>query len=150
MTPFLTAMLVGHVVSGIAGVAFSYATWMELLKKKISLPYTKSVSVSAAILYFLTWLSGGYYYVVYYGTTVKPIILAGDYPWAHKFFLEVKEHIFMFLPFMAVAVALALWTFEDFENDEGRQRTLAAVAGAMTIIGIVITLAAVVVSGAVS
>src|SRR3989338_6610735 len=99
MTPLFTAMLAGHVLLGIAGVACSFATRMELPKKPCALPYLKKLSISATILYFLTWLSGGYYYVLYYGTTVKPIILAGDYPSPHKFFLEVKEHTFMFIPF---------------------------------------------------
>ena len=147
MTPLLAAMLASHVLLGIAGVACSYATWMELLKKTCALSYLKKLSMGATILYFLTWLSGGYYYVLYYGTTVKPIILAGNYPWAHKFFLEVKEHIFMFLPFLALAMTFALWTLKD--EDVPRKRALALLAGATTIIGILVTLAAVVVSGAV-
>ena len=34
--------------------------------------------------FIISWISGAYYYVLYYGTAVKPVIVAGDYPWAHK------------------------------------------------------------------
>ncbi len=54
----------------------------------------------------LSWLTGGYYYVKYYGTIVKPIIKAGGAPWAHAIAMEAKEHIFLFLIPIAVTVLL--------------------------------------------
>ena len=45
------------------------------------------VGVVASIL---SWLVGGYYYVVHYGPHVKPIVKASSMPWAHLVFMELK------------------------------------------------------------
>lgn len=60
------------------------------------------VALIGAILLFLTWFVGGYYYVQYYGANVKPIIKEGPQPWAHGVFTETKEHVFLFMPFLAL------------------------------------------------
>ncbi len=52
----------------------------------------------------LTWLIGGYYYVKFYGPLVKPIIKAGNAPWAHAIAMEAKEHIFLFAVPMAITI----------------------------------------------
>src|SRR3989344_5888090 len=56
--------------------------------------------------YLLTWVMGGYYYVKFYGPLVKPIIKAGNAPWAHAIAMEAKEHIFLFVIPIAVTVFL--------------------------------------------
>src|SRR3989344_8485757 len=99
MTTQLLFMLILHVFSGLIGVIFSYATLMELVRHNYSLPYLRRTSVGAVILYLLAWLSGGYYYVTYYGTTVKPVILAGAHPFAHSFFFFFEEYPFFFFSF---------------------------------------------------
>lgn len=150
MTILLITLLAAHVFLSLIAIAFSYATWMELAKSQCNLSYLRRTSVAAALLYVLAWLSGGYYYVVYYGSKVKPIILAGAYPWAHSFFLEVKEHVFMFLPFLAIAIAAIICsTDEQGKRDERSQKLLALLAMLTTIIGILVALAGVVTSGAV-
>lgn len=58
--------------------------------------------------FLLAWLFGGYYYVVTYGAVIKPIIKAGPLPWTHSVIMETKEHLFLFLPFLAVTVAFAV------------------------------------------
>ena len=62
----------------------------------------------AALIGFLgfigSWIVGGYYYVVYYGPLVKPVIKAGSVPWAHAIAMETKEHIFLFIPFIALTI----------------------------------------------
>ena len=51
---------------------------------------------SIAIFMTLTLLFGGQWYVTYYPVE-KEIILHGPWPFAHNFFMEVKEHLF-FIP----------------------------------------------------
>lgn len=150
MTPLFTYALIAHVLLGILGVVASYATLLGLLKSKPELSSLRHTSIVATICYFASWLSGGYYYALYYGGKVKPIILAGSYPWAHKFFIEVKEHIFMFLPFVAFATAMILLaTDEGGMLDQKLRKSLIFLMGVATIIGLFITLSGVVVSGAV-
>ena len=58
--------------------------------------------------FVLTWIIGGYYYVKYYGALVKPVIKAGNAPWAHAVAMEAKEHIFLFMiPIMITIYFLA-------------------------------------------
>ena len=61
-------------------------------------------STIGTVSFFLSWLVGGFYYVSYYGSNVKPVIKGGPMPWAHLVITETKEHIFLFLPFLALLV----------------------------------------------
>lgn len=51
-----------------------------------------------------SWVTGGIYYLTDYQAVVKPVIKAGPLPWAHSVITETKEHLFLFLPFLAVLV----------------------------------------------
>ncbi len=84
----------------------------------------RRVSVLAAVLLWLAYIVGGYWYVVFYGGD-KALIKAGPWPFAHSFVMETKEHLFLtllllgtFLPIVAygdvvkkkVTRNLVLWT----------------------------------------
>ncbi|HSR73444.1 MAG TPA: hypothetical protein VLL31_01245 [Sulfurovum sp.] len=58
------------------------------------------------------WIAGGQWYVVFYPAE-KAMILKGAWPFAHSFFMEVKEHMFfiplilaLYLPIVAVRNSL--------------------------------------------
>ena len=104
MNSFLIFTLVAHIILGLIAIAALYAVWMGLLKKRLAARFLAWSAWISAISFFLSWLSGGYYYVVHYGKAVKPLIKAGPYPWAHTVVMEAKEHIFLFLPFCALVV----------------------------------------------
>lgn len=53
----------------------------------------KTASMVLATLMWLTYLVGGYWYVMFYAAD-KSIIKAGPWPFAHSFFMELKEHLF--------------------------------------------------------
>jgi ABC-type Na+ efflux pump permease subunit len=69
---------------------------------KKSLKRVKIAAVLGMVLILLSWLSGGYYYVQYYGSDVKPIIKEGPQDWGHKIVTETKEHVFLFIPILAI------------------------------------------------
>ena len=84
----------------------------------------------------LSWLAGGYYYVVTYGKLVKPIILKGTAPWAHATAMEAKEHIFLFIiPLVLTAVFLAFFKKGDFEDIKLR-KTAMVLAGFIALLGL--------------
>ena len=150
ITPLLTFSLILHVILGIVGVAASYAVWLELLKKSPSLSFLKKSSLISFFSYLFSWLSGGYYYVVYYGDIQKPKIIAGAYPWAHKIITEAKEHIFLFLPFAVLALLIVLWKGDQaLSQNEVLQKGAAFLAGVITVLGLLIALAGITISGAV-
>lgn len=150
ITPLLTFSLILHVILGIVAVAASYAVWLELLKKSPSTSFLKKSSLISFFSYFFSWFSGGYYYVFYYGAVQKPKIVAGAYPWAHKIFTEAKEHIFLFLPFAVLALLIVIWKGnQDFSQNDSLRKGAVFLAGAITILGVFVALAGIIISGAV-
>ncbi len=101
-------------------------------KSKIT---TAVVGVAA---FFASWLAGGYYYVVYYGTLVKPMIKSGVTPWVHNIIMETKEHIFLFIIPLAITVLfITLLEKEDVERLKLRRVTL-WLSGAIAVLGLLI------------
>jgi hypothetical protein len=96
--------LVGiHAFLGEAGIFAFVWVLVELLNptpKRVS--RAKFAAVLGVLLFLASWWAGGYYYVEYYGPEVKPLIKEGPEPYAHSIFTEVKEHIFLFLPFLSI------------------------------------------------
>ena len=71
--------------------------------------------------FVLSWFSGGYYYVKYYGGLVKPIIKSGLAPWAHNIIMETKEHIFLFIiPLALTALFITFLDKKEFEKSNIR------------------------------
>ena len=85
---------------------------------------------------FLTasWVAGGFYYVTEYGAAVKPLIKSGPLPWAHSVITETKEHVFLFLPFLAILAWGLLTRFRDefMQNRDLRIATI-LVAGLVVL-----------------
>lgn len=148
MTPLFQTMLALHVIMGVIGVIALYAIWLFLLKKTPSLHFLKWSSLTAFGSLVVSWLSGGYYYVLYYGGEVKPRIIEGDYAWAHTIFTETKEHLFLVLPFTALALTALFWLLgERVTSEPSLKRSALWLATVATGIGIFITLAGIIMSG---
>lgn len=150
MIAFLPQLLIGHVLIGLIGVMASYAVLMGLLQRKVSLGFLKSAAWIAVISYITAWFTGGYYYVVFYGKAIKPIIKAGAYPWAHTFFMETKEHLFLFLPILAIALLILITRCGVAFDLQPRLKKYTALVAALTAaLGVFMALAGVIISGAV-
>lgn len=101
----------------------------------------QSLIITAAVgagAFLASWLAGGFYYVVYYGTLVKPIIKKGVAPWAHNIVMETKEHIFLFLiPLAMTVLFIVLLDKERLEQLKIRRLTM-WLAGAAAGLGLLI------------
>ncbi len=85
-----------------------------------------------------SWLAGGYYYVVYYGVLVKPIIKSGVAPWVHNIIMETKEHIFLFvIPLAMTVLFITLLEKEEMERLGLRRLTL-WLSGVVAVLGLLI------------
>jgi len=80
------------------------------------------------------------YYVIHYGKNVKPVIIQGPWPWAHGVFMEAKEHIFLFIPFVAVMFLVLVWQHGDqlSERKDFRFATFAT-GGLVVLLGTLMT-----------
>ena len=101
----------------------------------------KSTIIIAAvgvISFIASWIVGGYYYVVYYGALVRPVIKSGLAPWAHNIIMETKEHVFLFIVPLAMTV-LFITLLDKKEMEQLRLRRLALwLSGAVAVLGLLI------------
>lgn len=86
--------------------------------------------------FFGSWIVGGYYYVTYYGSLVKPIIQSGSAPWAHIIAMEAKEHVFLFLIPIAITLLLLAKLSPERLKSLGIKSSTARLAGAIAGVGI--------------
>jgi hypothetical protein len=93
--------------------------------------------------FIMSWLFGGYYYVVFYGPVVKPIIKAGAAPWAHAVVMEAKEHIFLFMIPMALTALVAART-----NSTELRKPLMWLTGSLAMLGLSLGLMGYIISAA--
>ncbi len=102
-------VLMHSISGGLTALALTWIIVEMLYLTEGGVPRAEIASYTAA---FLTtagcWVVGGYNYLTAYGSQVKSIILAGPEPWAHSIVMEVKEHIFVFLPIIVIALSLTL------------------------------------------
>lgn len=150
MTTLLSTTLFVHIIFGIIGVCASYALWMVILKKEPKIQTLKICSLGSLVSILISWLAGGYYYLLYYGSAVKGVIKKGPYPWAHGIVMEAKEHIFLFLPFLLLVIVLVIYLGgTSIEYNQSLKRRLTFLIALTTLIGIAITFSGIAISGAV-
>jgi len=103
------AVLIGfHLGAAIVGIDAFLWLLGELMADDVHIGRARFAGFLGILGFAGSWLFGGYYYLNYYGTLVKPIILKGSAPWAHAIAMEAKEHLFLFLVPMAITVFLFL------------------------------------------
>jgi len=152
MSAFLSVFLIVHVISGVIAIFLFGGTALNLLKQKPSFKILKWFSLLGFLALMVSWtISGGYYYVTYYGKAIKPIIQASATPWIHSVIMETKEHIFLFLPFLAFLSMLIFWLYgESLAEKPKLKSAAAAVSLLVVIIGIAVALAGISISGTAS
>lgn len=103
--PVLIGLHLGFAILGIDAFLWLLG---EIVADTTSVRRRTNVALLGAVGFLGSWLIGGYYYVVFYGPLVKPVISAGATPWAHLIVMETKEHVFLLLiPMIAVITLLA-------------------------------------------
>lgn len=85
---------------------------------------------------FTAWVVGGFYYVEVYGSQVKPLIKASDAKWVHSIVMEVKEHVFLFLPILATLVVALLFKYDKaLIKSKDARVTIVLLAGLIFLLG---------------
>jgi hypothetical protein len=149
MNTLFATLLVVHVLTGLIGTIALYGFILGLLKKEFSPTYLLSVSFTAWVGYMLSWVSGGYYYWFYYGTQVKPLILEGNYVWAHKVVMEAKEHVFLLIPILSFTLILIVLSGRERLVSDSRYRSGTLFLAAVTCsLATLITISGIIISGA--
>jgi hypothetical protein len=94
-------LLMAHVLFGVACILGSLWVFVDTLNASESNQgRIRFVSSVAAVCMWIAFVIGGYWYVVFYAGD-KSIILKGPWPFAHKYFMETKEHLVIMLLMLA-------------------------------------------------
>ncbi len=126
-----------HAVLGEVGALAFLWVLVELLNPNESRLRRARIAALLGILFLAgAWFFGGFYYVTEYGAAVKPIIKSGPIPWAHSIITETKEHVFLFLPFLAI---LTWGLLKRYQNEFIQKRNFRMAV--LLISGLVVLLA---------
>lgn len=148
MSYLLISVLIAHIFLGTLGIVFLTGYLLYFFRED-NWGFLKRMSFAAFISFVLSWIVGGYYYVTYYGHAVKPIILRGEFAWAHKVLMETKEHIFLFLPFLSFALFIATYFGKNMKDDKKTSYAYITLCFTTVSIALLVTIAGMVISGAV-
>jgi len=78
----------------------------------------KWVSFSGFVLLFISWFVSAVYYTGHYGNIVKPVIKEGNFAWVHGVIMETKEHVFIFIPILALLVFIIIASTPNWAKDK--------------------------------
>ena len=102
-----------HAIAAEVGLfAFLWIVVELLNPSDVRINRAKIAAVIGVVCLLTAWVLGGFYYVEVYGEVVKPVIKASDAKWVHGIVMEVKEHVFLFLPILSASVAALLFRFD--------------------------------------
>jgi len=103
-------ILLAHPSFGVLAILAALWVFTEAINNSdTSRGRLRTMSLVSAGLMWLSYLVGGYWYVVYYAAD-KALINAGPWPFAHGFFMEVKEHIFFSLLLLSTYLPIAVFS----------------------------------------
>ncbi|MGB9659176.1 MAG: hypothetical protein ACPLY9_01435, partial [Nitrososphaerales archaeon] len=140
MLTLLDEVMVGfHAILGL--LALIGGTWFfaEMRKRQVDIRTVKFLSLAIASLVWITWLTGGWWYVNYYPVD-RAVINAGAMPYAHSLVMETKEHIFYIGLLIATTLPIYVYGLSNklVAGDAGAKRLLMALAVIVVLGGIVL------------
>lgn len=128
-------ILMSHVLFGVLGTLVAVALFFDVLNlSQANIKRVKRLCLVAVMLFVLSYLVGGYWYVVHYAPE-KALILAGPWPWAHTYFMEVKEHLFFMIILLAFYLPMLVYNKQLLESSGLKVITL-TVLGLMVVLGL--------------
>ena len=129
-----------HVIFGVFGILFALWVAVEAANSsEANQRRLKLASIGTTLFLWLTYLIGGWWYVVYYGAAVsnsdKSIILAGPWKWSHSFFMETKEHLFFMMLFLSILLPIVTFRNQIFKDKKVRNLTI-VIALTIVVLGL--------------
>jgi hypothetical protein len=129
-------ILMAHVFFGMLCILAALWVFVDVLNaNENNLNRIKWISRAVAVSMWLAFIVGGYWYVVFYPAD-KAIILKGPWPFAHKYFMETKEHLVIMLLLLATYLPIA--TSNNLAANKDARRLVLCVAGIIPLLGLMI------------
>ncbi len=132
----MNTLIIFHAVLGEVGALAFLWVFVEMFNpSERGMRRVRLAALLGTLFLIAAWVVGGYYYVTEYGAFVKPVIKAGPLPWAHSVITETKEHVFLFLPFLAIYVWGLLRRYKDeFIQDTNKRRSVMLIAALIVLL----------------
>jgi hypothetical protein len=123
----IEVILLCHVLFGVGCAVATVWLFVDVLNaREENLARIRWMSRAAAVLMWLAFLVGGYWYVADYGPD-KAFILKGPWPFAHDYFMETKEHFVITLLLLATYLPIA--ASNNLAGNKDARRLVLCVAG---------------------
>jgi hypothetical protein len=127
-------ILMAHVFFGVACLVVAVWIFVDVLHASATnQARIQWMSRAAAVVMWLSFLIGGYWYVVFYKAD-KSIILNGPWPFAHNFFMETKEHLVIMLLLLATYLPIA--AANNLAANRGARQLVLCVSGMMALLAL--------------
>ena len=127
-------VMLSHAIAGV----FTHLALIWLYVESLNASEKNRKRIKLATYHVVFWITlafvvGGFWYINYYPVD-KGIILKSDFAFAHKFFMETKEHIFFTLLILAYYLPFVTLNHDLSKNKVARKATLTLVS----VMGIII------------
>ncbi|MCL4385393.1 MAG: hypothetical protein M1326_03665 [Cyanobacteria bacterium] len=107
-----------HAALGEIGALSFLWVLMELInKQEKSYIRAKWISLSGVILFFINWFLSGINYVMHYKNSVEPAIKNTNLVWVNNIIMDIKLHVFIFIPILALFLFLIILSFPRWSSD---------------------------------
>jgi len=129
-------ILMAHVLFGMLCIVGGVWLFVDVLHaNEANQGRIRTMSIAVAILMWLAYLVGGYWYLTFYAAD-KAIILKGPWPFAHSFFMEMKEHVAIML--LLLVTYLPIVAASNTAVNKGARKLVLWVVGLIVLIGVAI------------
>jgi len=126
--------LMVHVFFGVLGFTMAVAIFVYVLHTNDkNIATVKKMSIFVPLFTVLSYLTGGWWYVVYYSHE-RDIIKSGPWVWAHTFFMEVKEHLFFVLLMLSILLPIIIYK-NDLIGDKSIRNLVLTVLVLIVLLG---------------
>jgi predicted membrane channel-forming protein YqfA (hemolysin III family) len=129
-------ILMAHVLFGMLFILAGVWLFVDVLHaNEANQGRIRAISIAVAVLMWLAYVVGGYWYVSFYSPD-KAIILKGPWPFAHSFFMEMKEHVVIMLLLLATYLPIA--AASNTATNKAARKIVLWVVGLIVLIGVAI------------
>jgi len=120
--PLNETILMTHVLFGMGCLVTAIWIFVDVLHvSAANLARIRRMCGASAVVMWLAFLCGGYWYVTFYKVD-KALILKGPWPFAHEFIMETKEHLVILL--LLVVTYLPIAASGNLVADKGSRKLL--------------------------
>jgi len=127
-------ILMSHVLFGMLCIIAGVWVFVDVLNaSEANLGRIRTLSTAVAVFMWLAYLIGGYWYVVFYGAD-KAVILKGPWPFAHSFFMEMKEHVVIML--LLLTTFLPIVVSNNLAANKAARKLALWVVGLIVLVGV--------------